>query len=163
MKLNPNYKKDRLKKLNSNGTSTKMSTTPASSGSQVAKRSSTPISPQQAAFEQSMIEANEKLRKIEDERIAVEILFKKMEEKTLEHEMQTQQSISRLEELRERSVGDSRSFDLLTEAQNSLAEAKKGLMREREERKEMLNEKRTSWTKQEEEIYRQMRKESEHG
>ena len=124
-----------------------------------ASTTSSPPTRQELAME----EGNRKLRALEEEREAYEMMLRKIEAMEEAHEMENQQKILQLEEMRETWKNHPRLYALTSEVQMQLAETQKVRGQVKEERLIEMSKKRASWSEQEDEIYKNMRREIEDG
>jgi uncharacterized membrane protein YccC len=125
------------------------------------KSSSSTVSKPPTRAEQAMSVGNRKLRELEEERETCERELSRLEEIEDRHEMENQQDINRYEELRELWKNDSRQYATHSEMQMRLVELQTQRRKDREVRAEEVKKMRESWLKQEDEIYKTMRKETE--
>ena len=128
------------------------------------QKGSTPTSTTSRAptkAELAVEDGKRKLQEIEEERMSYEMALKKNEAMEEEHEMQNQQDINHLEEMREVYKDSPELYALHSELQMNIAEVQRQRKATQEERAEELKKKRAAWSEREEEIYNIMRRELE--
>ena len=131
---------------------------------QVMQKRTTPTSTTSKAptkAELAVEDGKRKLQKIEEEKMTYEMTLKKIEAMEEEHEMQNQQDINHLEQLREEYKDSPELYALHSELQMNIAEVQKQRKTAQEERFEELKKRRAAWSEREEEICKIMRRELE--